>query len=152
MSTPRYSSGFGNHNATEAVPGALPIGRNSPQKVPFGLYAEQLSGSAFTAPRSENRRTWVYRLRPSAAHPAFRTAENVLLRSGPFDEEAATPNRLRWDPLPSPDKPTDFLDGLFTIGGNGSPAIGAGVAVHLYVANRSMVDEVFFNSDGELIF
>lgn len=150
--SPGYSSGFGNSHATEAIAGALPVGRNSPQKVPFGLYAEQLSGSAFTAPRSENRRSWTYRLRPSASHSAFRKIENGLLRSGPFEEEAPTPNRLRWNPLPSPTKPTDFVDGLFTIGGNGSPAIGAGAAVHLYVANASMKDKVFFDADGELLF
>ncbi|MEO7109677.1 MAG: homogentisate 1,2-dioxygenase [Polyangiaceae bacterium] len=145
-------SGFGNHHATEAVAGALPQGRNSPQKVAFGLYAEQLSGSAFTAPRNENRRSWVYRLRPSASHTPFRPLEHASLRSGPFEEEAPTPNRLRWNPLPSPTKPTDLVEGLFTIGGNGSPSIGAGAAVHLYVANRSMVDKVFFDADGELIF
>ncbi len=147
-----YSSGFGNTHATEAIAGALPEGRNSPQKVAFGLYAEQLSGSAFTAPRSENRRSWVYRLRPSATHAPFRQIEIGLLRSGPFEEQTATPNRLRWNPLPAPTKPTDFVEGLFTIGGNGSPSIGAGAAVHLYVANQSMVDKVLFNADGEFLF
>jgi homogentisate 1,2-dioxygenase len=150
--SPGYSSGFGNHHATEAIAGALPIGRNSPQKVAFGLYAEQLSGSSFTAPRSENRRSWLYRLRPSAAHSKYSKIENGLLRSGPFEEEPPTPNRLRWDPLPSPAEPTDFVDGLFTIGGNGSPAVGAGAAVHWYVANASMKDKVFFDADGELLF
>jgi homogentisate 1,2-dioxygenase len=116
------------------------------------LYAEQLSGSAFTAPRSENRRSWVYRLRPSAAHAPFRRIENGLLRSGPFEEQSASPNRLRWSPLPAPTTPTDFVEGLFTIGGNGSPSIGAGAAVHLYFANRSMVDKVLFNADGEFLF
>jgi homogentisate 1,2-dioxygenase len=145
-----YQGGFGNELASEAVAGALPIGQNSPQKVPFGLYAEQLSGSAFTAPRGHNRRTWVYRLRPSAAHRAFERMHGGTLRSGPF-EGPATPNRLRWSPLPLPTEPTDFLAGLFTLGGNGSPAHGAGAAVHVYVANRSM-DAAFFNADGELLF
>ena len=144
-----YQSGFGNEFASEAVAGALPIGQNSPQKVPFGLYTEQLSGSAFTAPRGHNRRTWVYRLRPSAAHRAFEPLYGGTLRSGPF-EEPATPNRLRWSPLPIPAEPADFLAGLFTLGGNGSPAQAAGAAVHVYVANRSM-DAAFFNSDGELV-
>ncbi len=144
-----YQSGFGNEFASEAVSGALPVGQNSPQKVPFGLYTEQLSGSAFTAPRGHNRRSWVYRLRPSAAHRAFESLHGGTLCSGPF-EEPATPNRLRWSPLPIPTEPTDFLAGLFTLGGNGSPAHAAGTAVHLYVANRSM-DAAFFNSDGELV-
>src|SRR3954454_20711174 len=96
----RYLTGFGNHFATEAVAGALPIGRNSPQKVPFGLYAEQLSGTAFTAPRHENRRSWLYRLRPTASHgPYLPYGAAPLLRSAPFDDLPPTPNRLRWDPL-----------------------------------------------------
>jgi homogentisate 1,2-dioxygenase len=147
-----YLTGFGNDHATEAVAGALPKGRNSPQKVPFGLYAEQLSGSAFTAPRSENRRSWLYRLRPSALHaPYSLLPAAALLRSGPFDEAPTSPNRLRWDPLPSPSVPTDFVAGLATMGGNGSPALGAGAAIHLYVANVSMKDSVFFDADGELL-
>jgi len=146
-----YLSGFGNEHATEAVPGALPVGRNSPQQVPFGLYAEQLSGSAFTAPRRDNRRSWLYRLRPSAAHAAFAPIVAGHVRGGPFDEVPPTPNRLRWSPLPIPSTPTTFVEGLFTLGGNGSPAHGAGAAIHVYVANRSMTDAVFFDADGELL-
>jgi homogentisate 1,2-dioxygenase len=145
------ASGFGNEHASEAIRGALPA-RNSPQKVPFGLYAEQLSGTSFTVPRRESRRTWLYRLRPSAAHAPFRPIERGDLRSGPFDEVPPTPNRLRWDPRPMPDRPTTFLEGLFTMGGNGAPGIGQGAAVHLYAANRSMTDCVFFDADGELLF
>jgi homogentisate 1,2-dioxygenase len=148
---PGYLSGFGNEHATEAVAGALPIGRNSPQQVPFGLYAEQLSGSAFTAPRGANRRSWLYRLRPSATHAAFEPIPRGQLASGPFVEVPPTPNRLRWSPPAMPAAPTTFVDGLFTLGGNGSPAIGAGVAIHLYVANRSMIDTVMFDADGELV-
>jgi homogentisate 1,2-dioxygenase len=145
-------SGFGNHFATEAVPGALPIGQNSPQKVPFGLYAEQLSGAAFTAPRAENRRSWLYRLRPSASHPPFAPyARQTLIRSAPVLEPAASPNRLRWDPLEFPTEPTDFVDGLVTYGATGDVAAGAGVGIHLYAANRSMIDRVFMNADGELV-
>jgi homogentisate 1,2-dioxygenase len=144
-------TGFGNEHASEAIEGALP-GRNSPQRVPFGLYAEQLSGTAFTAPRGQNRRTWLYRLRPTAAHRAFVPIARGLLRSGPFDEVPPTPNRLRWDPLAMPTAPTTFIEGLMTIGGNGSPELAAGAAVHLYAANRSMVDTVFFDADGELLF
>lgn len=146
-----YLRGLGNEHATEAVAGALPIGRNSPQHVAYGLYAEQLSGSAFTAPRRDNLRSWLYRIRPSAAHARFEPMAHGDLRSGPFDEVPPTPNRLRWNPLPSRDGPTTFIDGLFTLGGNGSPAVQAGAAIHLYVANQSMTDEVFFNADGELL-
>ena len=148
--TPRYVPGFGNHVATEAVAGALPVGRNSPQHVPFGLYAEQLSGSAFTAPRHENRRSWLYRLRPTAQHPAFtRYAGAPLLTSAPGDT-APSPNRLRWDPLPWPDAPTDWVDGLVTYGATGSVAAQAGVAIHLYAATADMT-RVFFSADGELL-
>jgi homogentisate 1,2-dioxygenase len=149
---PAYQSGFGNHHATEAVAGALPVGQNSPQRTPFGLYTEQLSGSAFTAPRHDNRRSWLYRLRPSASHAPFKPyAGAPLLRSAPFTEVPATPNRLRWDPAPAPASPVDFLDGLTTYGGAGDPAVQAGIAIHLYAANRSMDGRVFFDADGELL-
>jgi homogentisate 1,2-dioxygenase len=145
-------SGFGNHFSTEAVSGALPIGRNSPQRVPFGLYAEQLSGTAFTAPRAENRRSWLYRLRPTASHKPFRPYEQAtLLRSGPFDEQPPTPNRLRWDPLPMPSAPIDFVDGLVTYAGNGDVATSSGIGIHVYAANQSMTDRVFYSADGELL-
>src|SRR6476660_5104097 len=104
-----YLPGFGNEHSTEAVPGALPVGRNSPQRAPFGLYAEQLSGTAFTEPRARNRRSWLYRIRPSAAHPPFRRIPNGALRSAPFQDVEPDPNRLRWGPLPLPDGPTDFV-------------------------------------------
>ncbi len=142
-------TGFASHLATEAVPGALPKGQNSPQKVPFGLYAEQLSGTAFTAPRAENRRSWLYRLRPAASHALFAPyGKPSLVRSGPFDEVAPEPNRFRWDPIPFPDAPTDFVDGLVTYGGNGDVAAGSGMAAHAYVANRSMDTRVFVDADG----
>jgi len=147
-----YLIGFGNHFATEAVAGALPEGQNSPQKVPFGLYAEQLSGTAFTAPRAENKRSWLYRLRPTASHKPYRPYRGAaLLRSGPFNELPPTPNRLRWDPLALPDTPTDFVDGLVTYGGNGDVAVGAGMGIHLYAANRSMDRRAFQNADGEML-
>ena len=147
-----YGSGFGNEFATEAVPGALPEGRNSPQRVAFGLYAEQLSGTAFTAPRAENKRSWLYRLRPTASHSPYKPYEGgKLLRSGPFDEVPPSPNRLRWDPLPLPTEATDFVDGLVTYAGNGDVGAGAGIGVHLYAANRSMENRVFYNADGELL-
>jgi homogentisate 1,2-dioxygenase len=150
----QYESGFGNEFVTEAVKDAIPVGRNSPQQAPLGLYAEQLSGTAFTQPRAVNQRTWVYRILPSARHPAFRRIDNKNLKSTPFDELEPDPNRLRWDPLPLPtsDRETDFIDGLFTIGGNGDSRTRNGMAVHLYAANASMRDRYFVDSDGELLF
>jgi homogentisate 1,2-dioxygenase len=148
----RYQSGFGNTFSTEAERGALPVGQNSPQRTPRGLYPEVLSGSAFTAPRAENLSSWLYRLRPSAMHAPFRRMAQGLLRSGPFNEVEASPNRLRWDPLPVPSKPTDFLEGLVTIAGSGDAGTQAGLGVHLYRANRPMKDRYFYNADGELMF
>jgi homogentisate 1,2-dioxygenase len=150
----RYSSGFGNEFATESVAGALPAGRNSPQQAPLGLYAEQLSGTAFTQPRGVNRRSWLYRVLPSARHPAFRRIGNGRLRGTLFNEVEPDPNRLRWNPLPLPaaDGRQDFIDGLFTVGGNGDSRTRNGMAVHLYAANSSMVDRYFVDADGELLF
>ncbi|MHB9862842.1 homogentisate 1,2-dioxygenase [Streptomyces sp. YIM S03343] len=145
-----YLSGFGNEHSSEAVPRALPDGRNSPQRAPLGLYAEQLSGTAFTEPRAHNRRSWLYRIRPSAAHPAFTRTGNGTLRTAPFTESVPDPNRLRWNPLPEPAPGTDFLGGLWTLGGNGDAAQRTGVAVHLYHANADM-DRVFSDADGELL-
>ncbi|MBI0379639.1 homogentisate 1,2-dioxygenase, partial [Streptomyces albiflaviniger] len=146
-----YASGFGNEHSSEAVPGALPIGRNSPQRAPLGLYAEQLSGSAFTEPRATNRRSWLYRIRPSAAHPPFTRIAGGALRGAPFTEAVPDPNRLRWDPLPEPPEGTDFLAGLWTLGGNGDATQRAGMAIHLYAANAPMTDRVFSDADGELL-
>jgi homogentisate 1,2-dioxygenase len=151
LAAPAYQSGFGNHFQSEAVAGALPVGRNSPQRAPLGLYAEQISGTAFTAPRHENRRTWTYRIRPSAVHKPFRRLGNAMLRTAPFDETEATPSQLRWSPFPIPQAPTDFIDGLITIGGNGSAADQSGMAVHIYAANRSMAERYFYNADGEML-
>jgi homogentisate 1,2-dioxygenase len=148
----RYQSGFGNTFSSEAVKGALPVGRNSPQRAPKGLYTEVLSGTAFTVPRAENLATWLYKLRPSAMHGPYKRIKHGLLRSGPFDEVETAPNRLRWNPLAVPKKPTDFLDGLATLAGSGSPAGQAGVAVHIYRANRSMKKRCFWNADGEMMF
>ncbi|MHB8301679.1 MAG: homogentisate 1,2-dioxygenase [Acidobacteriaceae bacterium] len=147
----QYQSGFGNHFSTEAVPGALPVGQNSPQRAPLGLYAEQLSGSPFTAPRHLNRRTWTYRIRPSVTHKPFKPLAQVRIRSGPFDEVPTPPNQMRWDPIPIPTEPTDFVDGIVTLGGNGDASIQNGVAIHIYAANRSMKDRYFYNADGEML-
>lgn len=147
---PRYQSGFGNELASEALPGALPAGQNSPQRAPYGLYAEQLSGTAFTAPRGANRRSWLYRIRPAAMHGTFERLDSGLLVGG-FEDVPTPPSQLRWNPPPIPSQPTDFLEGLVTLAGNGSPAAQRGAAVHVYAANRSMVDRFFYDADGELL-
>jgi homogentisate 1,2-dioxygenase len=144
-------TGFGGHFATEAVPGALPKGRNSPQRPAFGLYAEQLSGSAFTAPRHENRRSWLYRLRPTADHRPFTPYNGAPLFAPGTVEEPLAPNRLRWDPPADLPEGTDFVDGMVTMLANRRPEELEGVAVHLYRASRSMDRRVFVDSDGELL-
>ncbi|HEY4318562.1 MAG TPA: homogentisate 1,2-dioxygenase [Herbaspirillum sp.] len=148
----RYQSGFGNEFASEALPGALPVHRNSPQRAAYGLYAEQISGTAFSAPRSQNRRAWLYRIRPAAMHHPFQRIDNGRIVSR-FDQATVPPNQLRWDPLPLPpaDVATDFIDGWVTMAGNGSPAAQSGNAIHLYAANRSMGDRFFYCADGELL-
>ncbi|MGC2211185.1 MAG: homogentisate 1,2-dioxygenase [Candidatus Korobacteraceae bacterium] len=151
VSATAYQSGFGNEFATEAAAGALPVGQNAPQHVPLGLYAEQLSGTAFTAPRALNRRTWVYRIRPSVMHKPYHQIANVWLRSSPFNEVPASPNQLRWSPMPVPHSPTGFLSGLRTLAGNGDLATHSGVAIHVYAANRSMESIYCYNADGELL-
>jgi len=145
-----YLSGFANELATEALPGALPVGQNSPQRCPYGLYAEQISGTAFTAPRAANRRTWCYRIRPGAHHKPFQRIDAGLLTSD-FGQAAATPNQLRWDPIPIPTPPADFVEGLITMAGNGGPGAQNGAGIHIFAANRSMTDRFFANADGELL-
>ena len=152
MSDLQYFTGFGNEFATEAVPNALPVGQNAPQKNQRGLYTEQLSGSPFTAPRLLNRRTWTYRIRPSVMHKPYARIANGLVRSTPFNEVETTPNQLRWDPLPLPSTPTDFIDGLTTLAGNGDSTMHSGVAIHIYAANKSMTERFFYSADGELLF
>ncbi|MEP7157624.1 MAG: homogentisate 1,2-dioxygenase [Betaproteobacteria bacterium] len=149
MATTQYLSGFGNEHATEAVAGALPQGQNSPQKAAHGLYAEQLSGSAFTAPRADNLRSWQYRLRPSVQHAPYVPLAHAWLRTGPCHETPASPNRLRWNPMPVVEG-ADFIDGLVTVATNGDARMQKGLGVHLYSATRSM-DRVFYNADGELL-
>jgi len=145
---PGYQSGFGNEFATEALPGALPQGQNSPQRCPYSLYAEQYSGTAFTAPRQSNRRSWLYRIRPAVTHGPFRRLEQDF--AGP-DDDALSPNQLRWDPLPLPSTPTDFIAGLVPVAGNGSPDLHSGCGIYLYAANRSMQNRYFYSADGELL-
>jgi homogentisate 1,2-dioxygenase len=147
----KYQTGFGNEFATEAVEGALPTGQNSPQKAPLGLYAEQFSGTAFTAPRLSNKRTWTYRIRPSVLHKPFVQIDNKLFKSSPFDEEVTTPNQLRWNPLSIPETETDFIDGITTIAGNGDLYSQFGMAVHIYACNTSMSDRYFYNANAEML-
>jgi homogentisate 1,2-dioxygenase len=147
-----YMSGFGSHFATEAVPGALPEGRNSPQKPPFGLYAEQLSGTAFTVPRNENRRTWFYRIRPSAGHPPYQPYQGAKLFVADASADPMPPNRMRWDPPAMPAGPVDLVDGMATMLVNHNAADLDGVAVHVYSANRDMETRFFVDADGELLF
>jgi len=146
-----YMSGFGNEFATEAEKGALPEGQNSPQKHPLGLFVEQINGTAFTMPRSLNKRSWMYRLHPSAVHKPYQRISNGLIRSSAFTEVETTPNQLRWSPLPIPSEPTTFVEGIVTMAGNGDLATHSGVAIHVYRANSSMNDEFFYNADGELL-
>src|SRR6202050_2115606 len=148
---PQYQPGFGNHFVSEAVPGALPVGRNSPQRPPHGLYAELISGTPFPPARPENRRTWTYRIQPSVVHRPYARIDNGLIRSAPFDDVDATPTQLRWSPIPIPRKPTDFVEGIVTFGGNGDVATQVGMCVHLYAANRSMTDRCFYNADAEIL-
>lgn len=147
-----YFPGFGNHVSAEAVPGALPIGRNSPQRPPYGLYAEQLSGTAFTAPRAENRRSWLYRLRPSAEHPPYQPYSGAPLFSPHSPVKPLAPNRLRWDPVPIPAAPVDWIDGMETMLTTRAPEDLEGVVVHRYAANLDMDTRAFVNADGELLF
>ena len=151
MATDGYLSGFGGHFESEAVPGALPQGRNSPQRPAFGLYAEQLSGTAFTAPRHENRRSWLYRMRPTADHRPFARYDGPDLLAPAMIDAPVSPNRLRWDPPADLPADADFVDGLVTMMANRDPASLEGVAIHLYRASKSMTDRLFANSDGELL-
>ena len=152
MDSLSYMTGFGGHFSTEAIGGALPVGRNSPQRPPFGLYAEQLSGTAFTAPRHENRRSWLYRLRPAAQHGRFERYDGNPLFGGALSDGPPPPNRMRWGPIEDSPAGTDWLDSMRTIMGNGSAERMEGVAVHIYAADRDMIDRVFSNADGELLF
>lgn len=145
----RYHAGFANHVASEALPGALPA-QNSPQRCPYGLYAEQLSGTAFTAPRAGNRRSWLYRIRPAAVLRPFQPLENARITSC-FSQLATPPDPLRWDPLPLPAGAVDFIDGLVTFAGNGDPQAQRGCGIHLYAATRSMSRRAFYDADGELL-
>src|SRR5260370_25405185 len=147
-----YLTGFANEWASEALPGALPVGQNSQQTCPYGLPAEQISGPAFTAPRHANRRSWFYRIRPGAAHTPFEHISNGRI-SQDYLEIPTTPNQLRWDPQPLTSAPeaVDFIDGLISVAGNGDPHMQSGAAIYLYAINRSMRERFFYSADGEML-
>ncbi|KAK7995063.1 Homogentisate 1-2-dioxygenase [Apiospora arundinis] len=150
----RYQNGFDSYLETESVKDALPIGQNSPQKPPHGLYAEKLSGTAFTAPRHENKQSWLYRILPSCAHPPFE--ENT---TGPFTSDKPysasklqyIPNQLRWDPFDH-DEQTDFVSGLRLVAGAGDPTLKQGIGMYIYAAGKSMDEQTaFYSADGDLL-
>jgi len=150
----RYQTGFGNEYATEAVAGALPQGRNSPQRAPFDLYPELISGTAFTAPRHENRRTWLYRRQPSVVSGRYQPFDLPRWQTGADRAVALPPEPMRWHPLPLDGADTaqaDFIDGMHTLAANGDVEAQSGVAAHVYLANRSMGRRAFVDADGELL-
>ncbi|KAI5866063.1 Homogentisate 1,2-dioxygenase [Durotheca rogersii] len=150
----RYQNGFGSYLETEAASGALPVGRNSPQKPPHGLYAEKFSGTAFTAPRHENKQTWLYRILPSCAHPPFSRATDELLGSQPLTNPSKLeyiPNQLRWDPFDHDDQ-ADFISGLRLVAGSGDPTLKQGVGMYIFAAGKSMDERsAFYSADGDLL-
>jgi homogentisate 1,2-dioxygenase len=151
LNTRDFLSGFGNEHETEALPGALPQGQFSPQQAPYGLYSEQFSSTAFTAPRAQNRRTWFYRIRPSVVQGDFQPWSQPRVLTAPHVGAPTPPDMMRWDPLELPSTPTDFVEGLVTIAVNGDAAAQQGMGIHLYAANRSMQRRYFYSADGELL-
>ncbi len=154
LTTTKYMSGFGNSFETEALPGALPVGRNSPQKCNYGLYAEQLSGSAFTMPQSTNKRSWMYRIRPSVKHSGrFAKVDMNHLRSAPQarDEGTLPLSQNRWGPVPLPQTPMTFVQGMHTMTTAGDADARAGMGAHLLLVTKSMENEYFSNADGEML-
>ncbi|KAI5302757.1 hypothetical protein KEM56_000392, partial [Ascosphaera pollenicola] len=150
-----YQSGFGNTFVSEAIPGTIPQGQNSPRCVRFGLYAEQMTASAFVAPRHTNKQAWLYRARPSVAHKAFTDLpdendfENTFLPVNP--KVHVSPTQLAWLPFDIPTEATTFAEGLHTIAGSGDPSLREGIATHIYLANKAMTNEAFVNSDGDFL-
>ena len=146
-----YQTGFGNEYASEAVPGALPQGRNSPQRAPLALYPELLSGTAFTAPRHENRRSWMYRRQPSVVSGRYAAYEQALWRTGGDPRTPLAPEPMRWAPFPIAATDADFVDGMRTLAANGDAQAQTGIAAHIYLATRSMQRRAFVNADGEML-
>lgn len=150
----QYLTGFGSHFSSEHpdYPNALPKSQNSPQKCAYGLYAEQLSGTAFTAPRTENSRSWFYRIRPSVVHEPFKQYDKVPNLICNWDEQLPNPNQMRWNPfdIPTTDD-VDFIQGLNTVCGAGDARSRHGIAIHVYACNSSMINTAFYNSDGDFL-
>lgn len=148
-------NGFGNHFSSEHpdYPNALPKNQNSPQKCAYGLYAEQLSGTAFTVPRNRNQRTWFYRIRPSVLHEPFKKYFDSQYLTENWSEQHPNPNQMRWKPfeLNDPQKKSNFVQGLHTICGAGDTRSRHGIAIHIYLCNDSMNDCAFYNSDGDFL-
>lgn len=147
-----YLRGFGNEFVSEALPGALPEGQNNPRKCPYGLYAEQVSGTPFTVARRLNLRSWLYRIRPSVTHEPFHPIGfPVETLTADFKKCSITPNQLRWRPWAIPNEAVDFVRGMFTVCGSGSPANKDGFAIHMYTATASMQDSCLANADGDFL-
>ncbi|XP_057766480.1 homogentisate 1,2-dioxygenase [Salvia miltiorrhiza] len=149
-----YYSGFRNHISSEAISGALPRAQNSPLLCPYGLYAEQISGTSFTSPRNQNQRSWLYRVKPSVTHEPFRPRipnHSKLVSEFDRSNSSATPTQLRWRPAEVPESPTDFVDGLYTVCGAGSSYLRHGFAIHMYAANTSMDNYAFCSADGDFL-
>ncbi|GAA5186177.1 homogentisate 1,2-dioxygenase [Ferrimonas gelatinilytica] len=147
----QYLTGFGSEHETEALDGALPKGQFSPQRCPYGLYAEQFSTTAFTAPRAHNRRSWTYRLRPSVVMGGFTPWSQSNWLTAPLQGGHPSPEPMRWSPPPAPEQPLTFIEGVTTVAVNGDARSQCGLAIHLYQANRGMGDSAFYNADGELL-
>lgn len=147
--------GFGCHFESEHpdYPNSLPKDQNSPQKCPYDLYAEQLSGTAFTAPRVENQRSWLYRILPSVVHRPYQRLKTISKLSSDWSEQPPNPNQMRWMPFDIPDatNKVNFIQGLHTVCGAGDPKTRHGIAVHVYLCNASMADSAFYNSDGDFL-
>lgn len=148
-------SGFGSHFSSEHpdYPKALPEGQNSPQKCAYGLYAEQLSGTAFTAPRTSNQRSWLYRIRPSVLHEPYEKCLHSQYLTNNWSEQHPNPNQMRWKPFELNDlsKKCNFIEGLHTVCGAGDPRSRHGIASHIYLCNESMNNSAFYNSDGDFL-
>ncbi len=149
----KYMPGFGNDFETEALPDALPQGMNSPQKCNYGLYGEQISGTAFTAPTDQNERSWCYRIRPSVKHsqryeridlPYWKTAPHLA-------ENVTSLGQYRWDPVPHSEQAQTWLTGMRTMTTAGDVNTQTGMASHIYLVTASMQDAYFYSADSELL-
>lgn len=138
---------------TEAVAGALPVGQNSPQNPAYGLYTEKLSGTSFTAPRHDNKQSWLYRILPAAAHSDFEELDKSTYRTHLSSEESRLrqiPNQIRWDPFDFDDT-VDWVRGLNLVAGAGDPALKRGLAIYVFAAGKDMGKEAFYSADGDFL-